>query len=240
MESRNSAVLRTADVARRTGYSVQQVRNLERDGVLPPAPRTAAGYRRYDDTHLRAARAYRALAAGTDPVSAKQMMRAVQGHDLRRLYALLDAAHAALDRERRDLEFARAAAREIADEPLGDVRAADAMSISELSRALGVRPSTLRYWDSVGLVVPRRTTGREARRYTPDDVRAARLVHQLRLAGYGIEPLRALLPQLRGLRRWDEVAAALTARDIRIDTRSRALLAGAAALHALLDPSADR
>ena len=35
MKSRKSG-LRTVDVARRAGCSVQQVRNLERDGVLLP------------------------------------------------------------------------------------------------------------------------------------------------------------------------------------------------------------
>nr|WP_280414467.1 MerR family transcriptional regulator [Nocardia carnea] len=173
-------------------------------------------------------------AAGTDPASAKTILRAVHNGDRRRVFALLDTAHARLDRERRDLHAARTAARAIADEPLTDIRPTDAMSISELARALGVRPSTLRYWDATGLVVPRRAEIRETRVYSPDDVRAARLVHQLRLAGYGIEPLRQLIPELRGRHHWNDLAAALTARDARIDSRSAALLDGAAALSALL------
>ncbi|WP_432278166.1 MerR family DNA-binding transcriptional regulator, partial [Nocardia carnea] len=64
VQTRNSAGLRTAEVARRTGYSVQQVRNLERDGALPPAARTANGYRVYGDIHIRSARANTAQAAG--------------------------------------------------------------------------------------------------------------------------------------------------------------------------------
>lgn len=234
MESRNSTGLRTAEVARRTGYSVQQVRNLERDGALPAATRTAAGYRVYGEAHIRSARAYRGLAAATDPASAKTILRAVHNRDLRRVFALLDTAHARLDRERRDLDAARTAARAIADEPLTDIRPTDSMNISELARALEVRASTLRHWDAAGLVVPRRSDIRETRVYTPDDVRAARLVHQLRLAGYGIEALRRLIPELRGWRRWDDLAAALTARDTRIDSRSAALLEGTAALSALL------
>ncbi|NKY32858.1 MerR family transcriptional regulator [Nocardia speluncae] len=235
MQTRNSASLRTAEVARRTGYSVQQVRNLERDGALPPATRTATGYRVYGDVHVRSACAYRALAAGTDPASAKTILRAVHNGDRRRVFAMLDTAHARLDRERRDLDAARTAAQAIADEPNTDIRPTDAMSISELARALGVRPSTLRHWDAAGLVVPRRSGVRETRVFTPDDVRAARLVHQLRLAGYGIESLRQLVPELGGRRHWNDLAAALTARDARIDARSAALLEGAAALSALLE-----
>lgn len=225
--------LRTADIARRTGYSVQQVRNLERDGVLPPVPRTPSGYRVYGEAHVWSVRAYRALAAGTGPVAAKRILREAREQGPPRLFALLNRAHAGLDRERRDLEFARAAARSIAAEPIDDIRPTDAMTISELARALGVRTSTLRHWDAQGLVVPHRS-GRSVRRYTPGDVRIARLVHQLRLAGYGIESLRHLIPRLRDTGGWDEIARALAERDAGIDTRCAALFEAAAALHMLL------
>jgi hypothetical protein len=65
-------------------------------------------------------------------------------------------------------------------------------------------------------------------------VRDARVVHQLRMAGYRIAPLKALMPQLRRGHRWEQVLSTLAARDASIDARSRALLEGAAALHALI------
>ncbi|WP_232383450.1 MerR family transcriptional regulator [Actinomadura violacea] len=229
--------MRTVDVARRAGCSVQQVRNLERDGVLPPAERTASGYRLYTETHVQAAVAYRALAAGTGPVEAKRIMRAAHASPGSGLLALLDAAHARLAAERRDLALARRAAEAIGAEPIEDVRPSDAMTVSELAAALGVRPSTLRHWDAEGLVVPGRTGPRGARRYAPADVRDARIVHQLRLAGHRIAPLRALMPDLRSTRRWDEVRTALAARDASINARSRSLLEAAAALAVLLPAS---
>jgi hypothetical protein len=69
---------------------------------------------------------------------------------------------------------------------------------SELADVLGVQPSTLRHWDAEGLVVPDRTASRSERTYSPSDVRDARIVHQLRMAGYRIGPLKDLMPQLRG------------------------------------------
>ncbi|WP_152692016.1 MerR family transcriptional regulator [Nocardiopsis sp. RV163] len=237
MGSRKSTALRTIDVARRSGYSVQQVRNLERDGVLPPAARTASGYRVYAEAHVRSALAYRALAAGTGPVEAGRIVRAAHGYPASDLLALLDAAHARLHTERREIGLAREAAEAIAAETVGDVRPADSMGVSELAAALGVRPSTLRHWDAEGLVVPGRASPGGARRYSPADARDARIVHQLRMAGYRVAPLRTLMPQLRRAHRWDEVTAALAARDASIDTRSAALFEGAAALGALLRPT---
>jgi len=108
------------------------------------------------------------------------------------------------------------------------------MGISELAAALGVQPSTLRHWDAEGLVVPGRAAAGGARRYSPGEVREARIVHQLRMAGYRIAPLRALMPELRRARRWDEVMSTLAGRDASIDARSAALLAAAASLSAVI------
>ncbi|WP_410661823.1 MerR family transcriptional regulator [Amycolatopsis sp. lyj-112] len=232
MSSLKSPEMRTAVVARRAGYSVQQVRNLERDGVLPPAARTATGYRIYGEVHLRSALAYRALAAGVGPVEAKEIVRTVHSGSIARVLALLDAAHARLDTEREELRQAKEAARVIAREPIGDVRGTDSMSVSELAEALGVRASTLRHWDAEQLVVPDRVRG--TRRYTPAQVRDARIVHQLRMAGHRVAHLRLLMPELKRSRRFEDVTSALAVRDTSITTRSRALFDGTAALSAVL------
>lgn len=231
MQSLNSR-LRTTDVARLTGYSVQQIRNLERDGVLPAARRTASGYRMYGDGHVHAAAAYRAFAAAVGPVDAKRITRTVH-RDPAAALELVDAAHARLHDERQTLRLAQQAVAVIADELVDDAVAADSMSISELARALGIRVSTLRHWEFEGLVRPGRAVG-GARSYAPREVRDARIVHQLRQAGYRIPPLRDLLPQLRAGRDWDSVSAALVSRDADLGRRSRELVVGAAALHRLL------
>ncbi|MEU1547210.1 MerR family transcriptional regulator [Nocardia sp. NPDC005745] len=229
METLNSRI-RTVDVARRAGYSVQQIRNLERDGVLPPALRTASGYRGYGEVHVRSALAYRALAAGVGPVEAKRILRAVRDRPIHEALALLDAAHARLHRERTDLALAKRAASAISAEPIDDVRASDSMSVAELAAALGVRPSTLRHWDTEGLVVPDRAATHRTRRYSPAQVRDARIVHQLRSAGYSVDTLRTLMPDLPRGDRSADVDAALVARDASITARSHALLDAAAAL----------
>ncbi|MFC7620216.1 MerR family transcriptional regulator [Microlunatus sp. GCM10028923] len=239
MQTLNSPGLRTGALARRTGYSAQQIRNLERDGVLPPADRTDAGYRGYREVHLRSVLAYRELAAGIGPVAAKDLLRAVHTRPVGEVLARLDAAHAGLDRERTEVGRARAAVTAIKEEPIDDVRPGDAMSVSELATALGLRASTLRHWDSEGLVVPDRVPPGGTRRYAPNQVRDARIVQQLRLTGYRIETLRAVLPELTGTGK-AEVTAALAARGLSIENRSRALLAAAATLSSLLTDRDDR
>lgn len=234
MPTRHSDILRTIDVARHSGYSVEQVRKLERSGVLPAAHRAPSGHRVYRRQHLDCALAYRAVAVGAGPAAAARIVRAAHAGSLADLLALVDEAHTRLDTERRDLATARTAAAAIAAEPIDAVRPTDAMTVSELTEALGVRTSTLRHWDAAGLVTPGRATPGSARRYSPADVRDARIVHQLRQAGYRIDALRALLPDLRGAGRWSDVLAGLEARGDSIRRRSRALLEAGAHLDAVL------
>lgn len=239
MATLNSQVIRTVDIARHVGYSVQQIRNLERDGVLPPAPRTATQYRTYGPIHVHSALAYRWLAVAIGPVEAKRIVRAAHEHPTPELLGLLDAAHGRLDRERAHLRLAQQAAEAISVELIADVQSADLMSVSELADALGIRTSTLRHWDAEGLVVPDRAAPRGPRRYSPTQVRDARIVHQLRRAGYRIDTLRALIPDLARRNRARDVTAALSARDADIAARSLALLHAASELSQVLTLVAD-
>ncbi|MEU9891555.1 MerR family DNA-binding transcriptional regulator [Sphaerisporangium sp. NPDC051011] len=74
--------LRPVDLARLVGVSAQQIRNYADAGVLPPAPRTPAGYRRFDERHRGALLTYRALAAGFGWGTARAIMRGVHAGDL--------------------------------------------------------------------------------------------------------------------------------------------------------------
>ncbi|MFC9361713.1 MerR family transcriptional regulator [Rhodococcus sp. NPDC057014] len=228
--------LRTVDVARRAGCSVQLIRNLERDGVLPPAARTATGYRIYTEVHVQSALAYRELAVAAGPVEARRIVRSVHTCPASTTVALLDAAHARLHSERAALALAKKAAAVISAEPIEDVRASDWMGVAELAGALGVRSSTLRHWDAEGLVIPDRNAPAGARRYSPSQVRDARIVHQLRKAGYRIAPLRGLMAQLRRAPGSGDIDAALAVRGETLTTSSRALVDATAALAGLLPP----
>ena len=61
--------MRTAEVACAAGCSVQQVRDLEHAGVIPPARRAPNGYRAFGDVHVAAVLVYRSLALAVGPVA---------------------------------------------------------------------------------------------------------------------------------------------------------------------------
>lgn len=216
--------LKTADVARASGYSVQQVRDLERLGVLPPAARADNGYRRFSDEHVLALRAYRRLAVAVGPLAARRALRETRSMPQDEAVALIGSLHVGLAKERDDALAARQALQRIRDEALADVDEPDAtMTIGELAGALGVRPSTLRFWESEGLVSPERVTSRAARRYPPAAVREARITAALRAAGYRVPAVRHAIDAVRRLD-VDDTANALSERLGTIARRTMALL----------------
>lgn len=226
--------LRTVDVARAVGCSVQQVRDLERLGVLPPARREPNGYRAYDSRHVLAARAYQRLAVAVGPVVARRTMAELQGAPLADAAAAVDDLHAQLATERARTLQALDALRVIRAEP-GAPSSRTVLTITELADALGVRTSTLRHWEAEGLLAPERVGSLGARVYDATVVAAARVVAALRTAGYGIPALRAVVASLGGPGGTADAEPALRERLDRIAARSVALLRAGADLAAVLD-----
>lgn len=224
----------TAAIARVVGYSTQQVRDLERLGVLPAAERTPNGYRRYEERHIIALRAYRRLAAAIGPVPARQMMPTLLQGTLDTAAGRIDGLHAMLARSRdqvreasRGLQAALADTTNVFDD-------LDAMTISELAEALGVRSSALRHWEHEGLVNPDRISQSQTRRYNAQAITEARVVAALRSGGHRIPLISRVLEQLREHGLTAEAQALLDARLSDLNRRSVALLAASGDLHTLL------
>ncbi|GAB3259339.1 hypothetical protein GCM10027562_21750 [Arthrobacter pigmenti] len=227
--------LRTAAVAAASGYSVQQVRDLERLGVIPPARRAANGYREFSDEHLLALRAYRNLAAAVGPVKARRTLSDVRGLPLDQAAALINSFHVSLARERDDALAAQHALHVISTETDADVDPEiPSMTITELAGALGVRPSTMRFWEDAGLILPERVTSLKARRYPPPVIREARIVAAFRAAGYGIPDVLEIIRSIRRLEDLDNPREALRSRLDAIAGRTLALLSAGADITELI------
>ncbi|MER7830236.1 TioE family transcriptional regulator [Streptomyces sp. NPDC095602] len=227
--------LRPVDLAREHGLSTQAVRNYEEAGILPPADRTAHGYRRYTAAHAAALRAFLALVPGHGHGTAAAVMRAVNEGAAQEAFRLIDESHAQLLEDRRTLHAVEEALRDL--EPVRGEEPGSGPGgtfIGPLARGLGIRPATLRTWERAGLVRPRRDPVTGYRVYGEADVRDARLAHQLRRGGYPLERIALLLDRVRSAGGLEPLGAALTDWHARLAARARAMLTGAAALDAYL------
>lgn len=216
----------TAALAAATGYSVGLVRDLEGLAVIPPAARHTNGYRRFGPAHAVALRAYRALAIALGPVTARITLREVQALPYDEAIARIVALHVALARGRADALAALDALTGIVDEDRHDTPDADAdgMSISELAAALGVRTSTLRFWEQQGLLTPERTGPLQSRWYPLAAIRDARIVAVLRAGGHRIPAVQAVMRSLREVGDTRDLHTALSDRLRTIGRQSEALL----------------
>lgn len=221
-----SARYTTSRLAATAGYSVQQVRDLERLNVIPPAVRQPNGYRQFTTVHVTALRAYRQLALSVGPVIARATMREIRDLSHEEAVARILALHVDLARSRDDTLTALRALDSIVDESTHEAAPAphDSMSITELSAALGVRSSTLRFWEQQGLITPERPEGLSARRYPPGAVRDARIVAALRAGGYRIPAVHAVMASLQAMDDTSEARDALQDRLQNIAAQSEALL----------------
>jgi DNA-binding transcriptional MerR regulator len=225
----------TAEVGRQAGYSTQQVRDLERLGVLPAAERTPSRYRVYRSEHVDALRAYRGLALAAGPVRARKLMPLLLASPLPEVAAIVDNLHAELAAERAAVVNARTGLDIIRSE-VGDAfdGSRDSMTISELATALGVPASTLRHWEAEGLVRPDRLGSSHARRYSWQAIIDARIAAALRAGGHRIPTIAAVLERLRDYSNPTDADELLVGRLAQLAERSVALLEASSSLHRLI------
>lgn len=230
--------LRAIDVARGAGISVQQVRNYEAAGVLPPLRRTESGYRVFTPRHATAVAVVRLLAEGHGWERARVVMRAAHAGDLPTALAALDRSHAELDRERSEIAgvldaFAAIAAPPVPEpRPGGPVR--PAVRIGVVADTVGVRTSALRVWERHGLLRPSREKGTGYRVFDDAELRHARVVALLRRGNYPISIVRAVIDELRSTGSPERVRTELARREQDLHRRSLLRLRASAALYGYL------
>ncbi|MGW2229861.1 MerR family transcriptional regulator [Streptomyces formicae] len=227
--------LRPVDLARAAGISTQQIRNYADAGILPPAPRSPAGYRRFDALHRQALLTYRALIRGYGPGPAQGIMRAVHAGEVSQALALVDSCHAELHAQRVALRTTgEALAAVAAEDPGAPAPPRSRLRIGEVAAHLGVRTSALRVWEAAGLLTPSRDPVTHYRSYLPADVRDARVIHMLRQSHYPLPQIRPVLDDLRHSGGVEALRAAVARRAEALDQRTRAMLEGAGRLHQYL------
>jgi DNA-binding transcriptional MerR regulator len=225
--------LRPADLAREHGISTQAVRNYERDGFLPPAERTASGYRIYTERHASALRAFLALVRAYGHATAGGIMNAVHDDDLDRALTLVDRGHEQLSRDRETLNTVRKAIGHLTTEPAPEP-AATGWPIGELAHHLGVTAATVRAWERAGILVPERDRATGYRVFRAADIRDAELAHLLRRGGYPLDHIATVVEQVRTAGGTESLVQALETWQRRLTGRGLAMLDAAARLSAYL------
>lgn len=190
--------LHTIDLARAAGISVQQVRNYEAFGLLPPVSRSKSGYRLYTLQHLAALKTARSLVAGYGWQRMPKIMQALHGGELGAALALIDARHAELASKRQECEQTLSALHALAEQlpPEQSSHYLQRLHVGEAARQVGVRASALHFWEQQGLLHPVRDQSNRYRLYDEQQMRRLRVVALLREAGYDFKVIHSVLDEL--------------------------------------------
>jgi len=187
--------LRTIDLARATGISVQQVRNYESWGLLPPTSRSKSGYRLYTQHHLAALKAARSLIGGYGKPRTVAIMQALHQGNLSTALALIDTRHGEQALKRHQMEQALSALHALAAQP-APMHASQAFRVGEAARQVGVRVSALHFWEQQGLLHPVRDQSSRYRLYDEHQMSRLRVVVLLREARYDFKVILSVLDEL--------------------------------------------
>jgi DNA-binding transcriptional MerR regulator len=173
--------------------------------------------------------------------TAADVMRAVNTGDVEGALVLLDESHAQLLKDRETLAAVERSLRDLASTEAGSPSRGGVVFIGRLARDLGVGPATLRKWEKAGLIRPRRDPETGYRVYGAEDVRDARLAHQLRRGGYLLRQISPLIERVRRAGGVGPLEATLEGWRLRLTARGLSMLAAAAELSAYVkdrrDPS---
>ncbi|RYZ95585.1 MAG: MerR family transcriptional regulator [Moraxellaceae bacterium] len=98
------------------------------------------------------------------------------------------------------------------------------MNISHAAVQSGLPVKTLRYYEEIGLVSPKRTVGNDYRVYSPEDIDHLRFLQRARAVGFNLGVCRELLDLYRDPhRRCSQVKALVTEKIQQVETQLQEL-----------------
>lgn len=190
--------LRVSDLAHAAQISVQQVRNYETYGLLPPVERSPHGYRRYTQHHIVALHTARQLIASYGWQRAQLIMQAIHENRRADAMAIIDDHHAELATTRQQLQQTLIALHALSAQRsmLTPARGSRRLRVGDAAKVVGVRVSALRFWEQQGLLQPSRHKESRYRQYDERQLRRLRIVALLRQANYDFATIRTTLDAL--------------------------------------------
>jgi DNA-binding transcriptional MerR regulator len=229
--------MRPIDLARVHGLSSQAIRSYEERGILPPADRTSGGHRSYGERHRLALAAFRALAPSLGHAASAELVTLAHQGQIDGVLEQIDRGHAELADDRAALDRV---ARVVDGEnlrPVLDLHHTRPLSIGQVARRIGVTAATLRTWETAGILRPTRDPRTGHRLFHADDLRDALLARQLRRGRHPLELIADIVAEVHEHRSHDRLVHALHEWRATLRARGLGLLAGAAALHELINHS---
>jgi DNA-binding transcriptional MerR regulator len=225
--------VRPVDIARKLGVSTTSLRHYEDFGLIPPVTRSSNGYRVYTDEHIAYFTCIREMMHGFTLSEIAVMLKLVMANKTDEALWIANKAQAALQNDKRVCE-------QIKRRFIQKKKAAEPkeFSIDFVSKTTGIIPSTIRYWDKIGLISASRCAANNYRTFTERHIDEILIIQAFKLAmrargeKYAVEQLRKEMQQF-DFTDTDKISAMITGIERHLSLLNRAQIQSISALYSL-------
>lgn len=225
--------VRPIDIARKLGVSTTTLRHYEEFEMIPPVVRSPNGYRLYTDKHIAYFICIREMMHGFTLSEIAAMLKLVMANKIDEALWMANKAQAALQNDKNvcrqiKLRFSQKKKTAVPKE----------FSIDFVTKATGINPSTIRYWDKIGLISAGRCASNNYRTFTErhlDEIlmiQAFKLVMRAHGEKYAVEQIRKEL-SLFDFTDTNKISAIVASVESHLSVLNRAQIRSVSALYLL-------
>jgi DNA-binding transcriptional MerR regulator len=197
MEGEKLMQMRPIDIARKLKISTTLLRHYEEIGIIPFVKRTPSGYRNFTEEHIAYFVCIREMMHGFTLTEIADMLKPVMEHKIDDALWIANKAQVTLQNDRIVCDNIRKRFLE-KKRRVSEVKE---FTIDAVSKATGIIPSTIRYWNNIGLISSNRCVGNNYRTFTQKNIDEILIIQSLKLVTrargerYAVEQTRSVMQQ---------------------------------------------
>lgn len=177
---------RPKKLAAKYNLSTNTLRNYEAKGLIPPAERSANGYRMYSERHEAYLACIQAMAPAFGMEVTTAVLHGLQRNELEDALWIVREREVELHREKESFDQLEKELKSYV-EGRQTYEVSQRLRIDEVSRLTGASKSAIRYWEKMGLFTAERDPDNEYRLYHEEHLMKIRMIQVLQNAVYSEE-----------------------------------------------------
>lgn len=225
--------MRPIEIARRLKISTTMLRHYENQGIIPDVMRSPSGYRIYTTEHIAYFICIREMMNGFTLSEIAKILKLVIAKQIDEALWMANKAQASLQNDKYVCDQIKQ--RFILKKR---ITAPKEYSIDAVSKATGIIPSTIRYWDKIGLISASRCAANNYRTFMQTHIDEILMIQALKLSmqsrgeKYAVEQIRKEIHKFN----FDDtkkINAIITSIESHLSSLNRAQIRSISALYSL-------
>lgn len=184
------------DIAKQLDVGTSAMRHYEEWGIVPPPKRKPNGYRVYTEEHLAYFQCIRALYPGFGMAAVRKIMPMIQASQFKEALWEINKLQAELyDRKQQALQSLELLQPDQMEHFLNRQKK-KWYSIGEVEREIDVPATTIRHWETEGLITPKRNPENGYRQYDREDIRHLLIIRTVQSSVFLLKTVREVLEEM--------------------------------------------